>query len=309
MRTKAGGNAPILSSTRCALNVKSFCIGSMGIPVVNPLFENSSDPVELLSIKQPGDSRAIEFTDGKIILSDLSEFADYDWDYVKRNVNLDNIRNQVKACDVVALVDWANLLNATNIWRGFLHDVISSVNRKDFKFLFDLCDPSRKNAVAVKEMLDLLSSYSNYGKVTLALNENECIKINIALGNDMMNNRSNALGELGSAIFNATSVNTLLIHPTDRVVAFQKDYVIELKGRVVQEPKIQTGGGDNFNAGYCLGLMNNLSLEQCMLLGNVTAGTYIQNGNTPDIEELILYLDNWMRELIEQPAERLASII
>jgi hypothetical protein len=43
--------------------------------------------------------------------------------------------------------------------------------------------------------------------------------------------------------------------------------------------------------------MNNLSLEQCMLLGIVTAGTYIQNGNTPGVDELVAYLDNWANEL------------
>lgn len=299
-KTKAGGNAPILSSALGELNVKSFCIGSMGSPSISPLFQNATPGAEVLSVNNPGNSQAVEFDDGKIILSDLSGFINYDWGYIKRNVDLKTIRDSISSCDLVALVDWSNLPNATDIWKGLLDDVIKVVNHKDLYFLFDLCDPSRRDPLEIDEMLDLISSFSPYGKVTLALNENEARKIWIALSShDQVAglNNSPTLMDIGSFIFYTMTIDTLLIHPIDRVFAFQKNNTIELMGRLVEKPKIQTGGGDNFNAGYCLGLMSELPIDQRMLLAMATSGAYVQNGKSPRINDLVSYLEIWVNEI------------
>jgi len=298
-QTKAGGNAPILSNALGKLNVKSLCLGSMGSPVINPLFQNLTPSTQLLSVNEPGKSQAIEFSDGKLILSDVSGFVNYDWSHIKRNVDLEKIHDVFKSCDLVALVDWSNLLNGTNIWQGLLDDVIKVVNRKDYYFLFDLCDPSKKSAIDVDEILDLISSFSLYGTVTLALNENEAIKIWMALNGYDQGDRCNppSLMDIGAFINYTINVDTLLIHPIDRTLAFQKNNILELMGRLVKEPKVQTGGGDNFNAGYCLGLLNGLSIDQRVLLGIATAGTFVQNGVSPSIKDLINYLNTWAIEI------------
>lgn len=299
-QTKAGGNAPILSAALGELNVKSFCVGSMGFPTINPLFQSITPQAEISSINAPGNSQAVEFNDGKIILSDLSGFANYDWKYIKKTAGLEKIRNSITSCNLVALVDWSNLPNATEIWQGFLNDIIKVVNRKDLYFLFDLCDPSGKGPMEIDEILDLISSFSDYGKVTLALNENEARRICVALtGCDEAANTNYfpTLVDIGSFIYYTMSVDTLLIHPIDKAIAFQKHKTTELTARLVKEPKVQTGGGDNFNAGYCLGLMNVLPIDQCMLLGIITAGAYVQNGKSPCINDLISYLDNWAYEI------------
>jgi sugar/nucleoside kinase (ribokinase family) len=54
-----------------------------------------------------------------------------------------------------------------------------------------------------------------------------------------------------------------------------------------------TGGGDNLNAGFCLGLLNNLSIEECMLAGMATSGAYVQNGFSPSMDDLIEYLKTY----------------
>lgn len=303
-QTKAGGNAPILCNALGELNVKSFCVGSLGTPVVDPLFQGLASKAEVLSINAPGRSQAIEFNDGKLIFSDLSGFVNYDWNFIKKNADLEKIRDAVRSSNLVALVDWSNLANATNIWQGLLDDVIKVVNRNDLYFLFDLCDPSRKDAMEIDEMLDLVSSFSHYGKVTIALNENEATKIWMALNGYEQNARNSppCLMDIGAFINYTVTVDTLLIHPRDRTLAFQKNNMLELDGRFVKEPKVQTGGGDNFNAGYCLGLLNNLPMEQCVLLGISNAGAYVQNGKSPALRDLISYLNVWAME-VEMPKD------
>ncbi|HEX5168517.1 MAG TPA: hypothetical protein VFW11_05045, partial [Cyclobacteriaceae bacterium] len=282
-KTKLGGNAPILCNAFGKLGIRSICIGAMGLPDTDPVFKAMSHHSKVISVVNPGESNAIEFADGKIILSDLSVFDQYDWRYLKGRLNINEIQHQILNCQLLAFVDWVNLPCATDLWEGFLHDVIRPLHKKDFHFLFDLCDPSRKSIQQIDEVLDLMSSFSTYGTVTLGLNENETNRIWMALkGIDPKSNilRVNLppLKEAGRFIFNMMAIDNLLIHPVDRTIVISKADIIEMKGRVVEEPKVQTGGGDNLNAGYCLGQLLGLDIRHCMLLGMAASGSYVQNG-------------------------------
>jgi sugar/nucleoside kinase (ribokinase family) len=210
---------------------------------------------------------------------------------------------------LIAFVDWANLSLASNIWDGVLHDIIKPSGKKDFIFFFDLCDPSKKSVQQIDELLDLISSFSHYGRVTLGLNENETIKIWCAIhGVDITKpsekSKIPSVKEAGDGIFKAMSIDCLLVHPIDRAIAFRKKETIEFPGRLVPAPKVLTGGGDNLNAGYCLGLLQKLPVEQCVLLGMAASGAYIQNGESPDISAIIDYIDTWKRELVISPGNR-----
>lgn len=297
-RIKAGGNAPLLSIALGELGVNSFCVGSMGFPEAHPIFQPMTSSVEILSVITPGSSQAIEFNDGKIILSDLSPFNDYDWSYIKENFGITKIRSAVNSSDLIALVDWANLPKATDLWRGFLNEVIKFTTKRDLVFLFDICDPSKRSSTEIKELIELINVYNEYGKVTLALNENEAEKIWMALvGQENSIEKLPPLTEMGLEIFSKLSIDTLLIHPIDRTLVFQKYQTIEMMGRVIADPKVQTGGGDNLNAGYSLGIMKGLEITQSMLLGMVASGSFVQNGKSSKIEDLIDYLDQWSNEI------------
>jgi hypothetical protein len=308
-QVKLGGNAPILANAFGRLEVKCNCMGSMGAPDINSLFKSENPLVNMTSIAEPGKSSAIEFANGKIILSDLSTFKQYDWDYIKQKINPSILKKVVEPCRVIALVDWANLPRATSLWQGFLDDVIRPVGKKDQFFLFDLCDPSKKSSQQIEEVLDLISDFSNYGSVTLGINENEANKIWLAL-NGFHQGKAEIpnLRTVGYYIYRTLTIDTLLIHPTDRTLVFKnqkhlkKDSVIELKGYVVADPKLQTGAGDNLNAGYCLGLLAGLDIHHCMLLGMATSGAYVQNGRSPGLQDIQNYIENWRARVLEPVA-------
>ncbi len=316
-KIKIGGNAPILSNALGALGVRNVCLGAMGFPEIHPMFSQMDPLCHPISLSPPGKSNALEFGDGKIIFSELSAFDNYDWTHVRRTIELGKLRSLVHDCRLFAFVDWVNLPQATSLWKGFLDDVIKSANRKDFLFLFDLCDPSKKTPRQVREVLNLISSFSEFGQVTVGLNENETNKIWMALNDfdltaaDKIN--IPPLKSAGDFIYNAINIETLLIHPPDRTMVFTrnsgdaagKHHVVELYGRLVAHPAVLTGGGDNLNAGYCLGWLAGLEMPYCMLLGMAAAGAYIQEGTSPEVEDLISYLDTWASEAC--PASRQES--
>ena len=62
-------------------------------------------------------------------------------------------------------------------------------------------------------------------------------------------------------------------------------------GKVIENPKLTTGGGDNFNAGYCVGQLLGYDVEDCMAMGMAVSGAYVKNGRSPFMDELIGWLD------------------
>jgi sugar/nucleoside kinase (ribokinase family) len=57
-----------------------------------------------------------------------------------------------------------------------------------------------------------------------------------------------------------------------------------------KEPAILTGGGDNFNAGFCYATFHDLDLFQALLVANAVSGSYVKTGISPDAATLIEFL-------------------
>jgi hypothetical protein len=308
-KIKLGGNAPILSNTLGKLGISSYCLGSMGFPEIDPVFKiMNTTTCEVISVLNPGRSSAVEFSDGKIIFSELSIFDNYDWEYVKHTAGVEKIRKAVMDSSILCFVDWVNLPHASGIWEGILDDIIKPSGKKDFLFFFDLCDPSKKTTEQIDEVLDLMSSFSPYGKVTLGLNENETLKIWCSIRgvkdyDSVERCKIPPVREAGDAIYKAMNIDSLLVHPVDRTIVYHHRETVELQGRLVRKPKVLTGGGDNLNAGYCLGMLSGLSIPQCMLLGMAASGAYIENGTSPDVKALIDYISVWMDDLSKKGEE------
>jgi sugar/nucleoside kinase (ribokinase family) len=195
---------------------------------------------------------------------------------------------------LVGLVDWCNLVHASNIWRGVLEDIIKpSVDHQPY-FFFDLADPSKKSTDEVVEVIEIINSFSAYGKVTLGLNENETIRLAGFLGlSTNLEDGKELLLSLGRNLFDYMDIDRLLIHPIDGCLSINRSQEYSLPGRVVVHPKVSTGGGDNFNAGFCFGLLNGFTDMESMVCAMATSGAYVQNGASPDLSTLITYMESW----------------
>jgi sugar/nucleoside kinase (ribokinase family) len=60
----------------------------------------------------------------------------------------------------------------------------------------------------------------------------------------------------------------------------------------VKEPKISTGAGDHFNAGFCLGRVLGLSLEESLCTGVGTSGYYVRTAISPTAAQLAEFIAN-----------------
>ncbi len=297
---KAGGNAPIMAHALGRLGLPNYCLGNFGEDTIHPVFRTMSDKCKLLSLGKPAETNALEFDDGKLILSELSAFSRLDWAFVQQQYSVGQLQEFMNHCEMIALVDWCNLPLATDIWRGILKDVLPALDAsRERKYFFDLADPSKKSEAEILQVMEVISGYSAYGAVTLGLNENEAYRLAHVLFSKAGKTlpATMPLEDLSQHIFDNMSISMLLVHPLDRTVIVSREEVRSVSGRLVKKPLISTGGGDNLNAGFCLGRLLGCSPSTAAVLGMATSGAYVQDGQSPDLLRLQAYLQQWKAEL------------
>lgn len=295
---KLGGNAPIFANALAALGINNTCLGTFGVPEIHPVFHKMNEGCEIISLGNAAETNALEFEDGKLILSELSAFVDLDWTRVKEQLDLKHLARQVSKAALISLVDWCNLPHASDIWSGFLNEVVQPNVDRSPRFFFDLADPTKKTADQVNQIISIINQFSGYGKVTLGLNENECLQLARFLGLEAnIADENERLIKLGRMLFDFMTIDQLVIHPLDGCFLFNDTDNYYMHGRVVQHPKVSTGGGDNYNAGFCFGILNGFDTRQSMVLAMAGSGSYVQNGESPDPEALSGYLAQWLDEL------------
>jgi sugar/nucleoside kinase (ribokinase family) len=84
-----------------------------------------------------------------------------------------------------------------------------------------------------------------------------------------------------------------MVHPVAEAGAYLEGEYYHVQGPFTSKPRLTTGAGDNFNAGFCLGLMLKLKVEQCLALGKALSGFYVRQMRSPSWDELVDFVALW----------------
>lgn len=287
---KAGGNMPIMSIALTALGVGVNCIGALGYPELHPEFAKSmkNSGCKLYSIGEPGITNALEFDDGKAMLVRMQPLNHIDWNEILKIIPLEELYELYCKSDLIGFVNWSELKNANDIWRGMLRDLFGQYKMdKEQRMFFDLADCSRKKLSELKAALELMNEFSGYCRVVLGLNENECYQVLDALG---QYHGCRNVEEAGAFVYHNMKLDTLVIHTTEAAYAWNSDGFSKANTYFCKKPKISTGGGDNFNAGICTAMLMQLEMEQALLFANVVSRLYISNGMSPTLTDITAFI-------------------
>jgi len=296
--TKLGGCSPNMSSALGNLSVKVNCVGTLGFPEIDPVFRKLHSNCTLYTIGNPGYTTALEFNDGKVMLLQKDFLHDIDWLVMKNILGLDKLKDFFFNSDLIGLVDWNNILHMSDIFEGILEEVLPEhTQNKEQIIFFDLADFSERSKEDICKAIELINKFNLHFKAILSLNEVEAILLYNILYPEL---EIVDLKLLGQSIYEATSIDVIVIHTLTDSFAWDKNGTSETPSLYVQKPKLSTGAGDNFNAGFCLGCILGLDLQGSLHVANATAGFYVRNGHSPSIQNLMDTLENW-ENLIETP--------
>jgi hypothetical protein len=242
---KLGGNAPIMALALGRAGVPVRCAGTMGLDGrVDPNFEPLDQLATLDLLGPPAQTTALEFDDGKLILSDLSPFASLDWEAFKQRVDFSAVKKALAQTRVVAMVGLSNMTHALDLVQGMLAEGIEENCGQEF--FFDLADPGRWPAERLKALLEVIAGFREKGQVTLGVNENEARQLyRHVIGPD----EEQSVEEMAGALFTRLGITRLMVHPVASSCVVTEAGLVSLPGKVVRQPRLLTGAGDNLNAG------------------------------------------------------------
>ncbi|MBT3320387.1 MAG: hypothetical protein HN389_11560 [Clostridia bacterium] len=294
---KVGGNGPIMTNALNELGVNTSYIGALGYPEVNPIFRDLAARCEhVYTMCEPSMTDAVEFDDGKIIRTKLSAFDELSFDMIKERVGLSALAKLMDESTLISFVNWALPPYSSQIWEGVLKEVLplQISNPLEKTLFFDIADPYSRPQEAVKDILGTIGQFSEYYNVVLGLNLSEAVQIANLFGGSFDFN-AGQLHEVAGYVRKNVNVAILVIHNAKEVACDCDDGYYHWETAYCRKPKLTTGAGDNFNAGFSLGLALALEPEDALLMGMAVSGFYIRNARSANFEELIQFIKLWAK--------------
>ncbi|MHA1712509.1 MAG: PfkB family carbohydrate kinase [Candidatus Ranarchaeia archaeon] len=297
---KYGGNAPYFAGAISNFGVPTTLIGCLGHPEdgILPLFNSLKERCQLITIAEPAYTEALEFKDGKIFLGRHKALHNVTWQRILKWVRQERLHELIEKTILFVQVNWAMLPHLDKIWRHLIQDIFPSLtprlNGNRRQMFIDLCDPTKRGQKALQTALHIISDFQDYFDVTLGLNENEATRVTQALSIPFPS--FEAWTQIANQICSQLSIRTVTIHRTKEAVACEhvagKEVLEKVDGFYTQSPLILTGGGDHFNAGFCLGVLCNWPLKSRLLTGVAASGAYVRTGESPRIQDLAKLVKN-----------------
>jgi hypothetical protein len=298
---KIGGNGPIMCNALAMHNPTITYIGALGVPNIDEVFLSMPSNVTLKSFANSGHTDALEFDDGKLMLGKMATLNDVTYENLISHIGEDAFIQYLNESNLTAMVNWSMLPYMTNLWEKLIAHILPKLNKKELHpiLFFDLADPEKREDKEILKAISLMKKFNSHFRVVLGLNKKEAYDIANVLhlfDEASLTNMQVSLEDLTIALYDYIDIYSVVIHPVDRSCTVIDNVFYEETGPYVEKPKLTTGAGDNFNAGYCLGLLLNLTPDQALLLGMSTSGYYVRNAKSPNFQELKQFILEWKND-------------
>ncbi len=292
---KLGGNGPIMANALASAGLDVTYIGALGYPELHPVFADFAKRARVHSVANPGYTDALEFTDGKLMLGKYQHLAAMDYNAIQNVLGDEAFDQTIRRSRLIGMVNWTMLTQMESIWHRMLEVSLNGVGDRPLIFI-DLADPAKRTREDIARALGTISRMDSKADVILGMNLSESCQVAEVLGVTVQGDPEAAIESTCLSLREKMDIYGVVIHPRKSAAAAVRTGDGVASGRFIgpftSKPKLSTGAGDNFNAGFCLGQLAGLGVLESVCCGTHTSGFYVRNAYSPSLTDLAAFLDD-----------------
>lgn len=304
-----GGNGPLYAGSLGRLGMPTTYIGAVGrdddSDDLLPLYEPFAARCErVIPIARPGHTDALEFDDGKLMLGKPASVQSVTWDRLVERVGVGELVAHCERSALLGIVNWTLCGGVQGIWEGLIEHVLPRLspppNGLTRRVFIDLSDPAKRTDADVRSALEVLRRMDAIVPVTLGLNLAESERVARVLGIDAYTD-AGSLGEsvrtASERVREASGLACVVIHPREGAGAAERESDSSGTGRshwfegpFTRKPRLSTGAGDHFGAGFSFAQTLGLPIDQALAVGCAVSGAYVRDAESPGMDRLLGFL-------------------
>jgi hypothetical protein len=285
-----GGFAINTGRVAACLGLKPVLPGLFGSQAIDPAYEEFTGICELVSLGDPALTIALEFGDGKILMSNLEAVSSLSWGDFEKHFGREKLKELFSGVDILGLGYWSLTANFDELFQGFMqrYETLPPPRR----MFFDFADIKKKSSESFLRSLELIKPFNGKIPMTFSLNEHEVFelfsRIGVACPELAPVPIALALAEARQKI----GFDELVVHTPEFAAASSAS---EGEAHALQDRQTKVvrlaGAGDSFNGGYLCASLGDLPLKNRLVMANAVAAFFVTHATAPSKEELLVQIN------------------
>jgi hypothetical protein len=282
----------VINSGRIAaiLGLKPRLPGLYGSPAIDPAFEEFEDICEIYSLGNPALTIALEFNDGKVLMSDLQAVSNLTWGDFEKFFTPEQLKELFTGVDILGLGYWSLTADFDGFFQGFMQQYETLTPPR--RMFFDFADIKKKSSESFVKSLELIKSYNSKIPMTFSLNEHEVLELCARIGIERPTLDPTTIGPTLTLAREKIGFDEIVVH-TPEFAAASSATDGEAYANQERQTKVirSAGAGDSFNGGYMCASLGDLPIKQRLVMANAATAFFVTHATGPTKEQLIAQIE------------------
>ena len=284
---RTGGHTCHLARAFGTWDFAPTLVGMYGDPV-RETFRDEFGEYDLETLGEPGVTDAVEFDDGKLMLTEIGDTMTLDWAGLDDRFGHDRLLERLDGAALLGVGYWSETPRLPTILQG-LRDHWADIETPPETVLLDPGDVRKLDADRLRSGRQAISELTDVTAVVVSANRAETGVLADAYAGEA----DREFEAAAEAVFDALEPTWFVGHGIDRSVVVTADGTDSVAVPAVAEPEMTTSSGDHFNAGLGLARISGLDPAAAVVVGNAVAGHFVRTADQPALDDVRAFVDDY----------------
>jgi len=272
------------------LGLKPCLPGLYGSQTIDPAYHEFEEICDLVSLGDPALTIALEFSDGKVLMSNLEAVSNLSWADFKKHFGEEKLKEMFSGVDILGLGYWSLTANFDGLFQGFMEQYETGTPPR--RMFFDFADIKKKSSESFIKSLELIKSFNSRIPMTFSLNEHEVLELCSRVGVERPELTPAAIASALTIAREKIGFDELVVHTPEFSAASS---AAEGEAFAIQDRQTNVvrlaGAGDSFNGGFLCASLGDLPLKKRLVVANAVTAFFVTHATAPNKEELLAQIE------------------